>query len=166
MANRPNILVAPNGFGKSSLATVFKSLKSNKIELDKDDYYMNDETNLPVLKLKLSTGEALEASRDANSISSYFRVYVINSQLKPKAIAQSYGGRTIAKASMDIKPTVIIPTIPQKVKFDFSLKQMKQDFGNSGKLLSDISMLFKDFDFVDKISKKVQFNEFKLKRAL
>ena len=32
--NKPNILVAPNGFGKSSFAISFDSLKSNKIELD------------------------------------------------------------------------------------------------------------------------------------
>ena len=28
--NRPNILVAPNGFGKSSLAVAFKTLLENK----------------------------------------------------------------------------------------------------------------------------------------
>lgn len=28
--NRPNILVAPNGFGKSSIAIAFNSLKANK----------------------------------------------------------------------------------------------------------------------------------------
>jgi ABC-type cobalamin/Fe3+-siderophores transport system ATPase subunit len=37
--NKPSILVAPNGFGKSSLATAFKSLKSSKIELHKDDFH-------------------------------------------------------------------------------------------------------------------------------
>lgn len=34
--NRPNILVAPNGFGKSSLAVAFKTLVANKIELKPD----------------------------------------------------------------------------------------------------------------------------------
>lgn len=29
--NRPNILVAPNGFGKTSLAIAFNSLKSNHL---------------------------------------------------------------------------------------------------------------------------------------
>ena len=29
--NKPNILVAPNGFGKSSLTTAFNSLNNNKI---------------------------------------------------------------------------------------------------------------------------------------
>ncbi len=32
--NKPNILVAPNGFGKSSFGIAFDSLYRNKIELD------------------------------------------------------------------------------------------------------------------------------------
>jgi len=32
--NKPNILVAPNGFGKSSFGIAFDSLRRNKIELD------------------------------------------------------------------------------------------------------------------------------------
>lgn len=39
-ANRPNILVAPNGFGKSSFATSFGSLNSKRIEI-KDDEIRN-----------------------------------------------------------------------------------------------------------------------------
>ena len=31
--NKPNLLVAPNGFGKSSFGIAFNSLKKNKIEL-------------------------------------------------------------------------------------------------------------------------------------
>ena len=33
LPNRPNILVAPNGFGKSSIATAFASLSGNRIEV-------------------------------------------------------------------------------------------------------------------------------------
>ena len=37
--NRPNILVAPNGFGKSSFAIAFDSLRGNRIELDEKNYH-------------------------------------------------------------------------------------------------------------------------------
>ena len=40
--NRPNILVAPNGFGKTSLAIAFKSLKNSKLDLDESSYYNGD----------------------------------------------------------------------------------------------------------------------------
>lgn len=35
--NRPNILVAPNGFGKSSFATAFASIEPGGIRLSEDD---------------------------------------------------------------------------------------------------------------------------------
>ena len=90
--NRPNILVAPNGFGKTSLAIAFKSLKNSKLDLDESSYYNGDNSNKPILRLKLSTGENLEADDSHNSISSKFDIYVINCQLKPKATAQRYCG--------------------------------------------------------------------------
>ena len=137
--NRPNILVAPNGFGKTSLAVAFNSLKSNHLELDGVNYYNGADTNFPVLRLKLSTGESLEADYNHNTISDHFDVFVINCQLKPKATAQRYGGRLIARASMDIKPTIMIKTIPQRINFDYSFTRNKRDFGINGKLLTDIS---------------------------
>ena len=36
--NRPNILVAPNGFGKSSIAIAFNSLKAKKNRADRREY--------------------------------------------------------------------------------------------------------------------------------
>ncbi len=162
--NRPNILVAPNGFGKTSLAVAFNSLKSNHLELDGANCYNGDDTNLPVLRLKLSTGESLEADRDHNTISDHFDVFVINCQLKPKATAQRYGGRLIPRASMDIKPTIMIKTIPQKINFDYSLSRNKRDFGINGKLLTDISDIYNNHDLMIQISEKVNFGEFGLVR--
>lgn len=49
--NRPNILVAPNGFGKTSLAIAFKSLKNSKLDLDESSYYNGDNSNKPILIL-------------------------------------------------------------------------------------------------------------------
>ncbi|OQB82063.1 MAG: hypothetical protein BWX87_00366 [Bacteroidetes bacterium ADurb.Bin123] len=37
--NKPNVLVAPNGFGKSSFGVAFDSLRRNKIELDAKNYH-------------------------------------------------------------------------------------------------------------------------------
>ena len=48
--NKPNILVAPNGFGKSSFAIAFESLKRDKIELENNNYHLKKDTNLPIVK--------------------------------------------------------------------------------------------------------------------
>lgn len=162
--NRPNILVAPNGFGKTSFAVAFNSLKSNHLELDGVNYYNGADTNFPVLRLKLSTGESLEADYNHNTISDHFDVFVINCQLKPKATAQRYGGRLIARASMDIKPTIMIKTIPQRINFDYSFTRNKRDFGINGKLLTDISDIYNNPNSMIQISEKVNFGEFGLVR--
>ena len=162
--NRPNILVAPNGFGKTSFAVAFNSLKSNHLELDGVNYYNGADTNFPVLRLKLSTGESLEADYNHNTISDHFDVFVINCQLKPKATAQRYGGRLIARASMDIKPTIMIKTIPQRINFDYSFTRNKRDFGINGKLLTDISDIYNNPNSMIQISEKVNFREFGLVR--
>lgn len=43
-SNKPNIIIAPNGFGKTSLTHLFMSISGhNCIKLNKDDRYNMDE---------------------------------------------------------------------------------------------------------------------------
>lgn len=51
MPNKPNLLVAPNGFGKSSFATAFASMNSKRMDLSKNDCYQCNDANLPKLLL-------------------------------------------------------------------------------------------------------------------
>lgn len=51
-ANRPNIFVAPNGFGKSSIAIGFESLKQNRIDLSEENLYNGDVNNDPQIQLR------------------------------------------------------------------------------------------------------------------
>ena len=48
VANKPSLLVAPNGFGKSSIATAFKSMNNNRIDLKEDDYHEENEAHAPL----------------------------------------------------------------------------------------------------------------------
>lgn len=162
--NRPNILVAPNGFGKSSFAIGFDSLKSNKIELDDKHYYLKDNSNRPVLTLTLTTGETLVADDTQNTISDYFDVFVINNQTEPKSVVQSFGGRTFAKTSLDILPTTLIQTIPPKIPFEYNSATMKSTFGaNGSKLLNNISNLFNCGHLFFRIEREIDFTRFGLK---
>jgi predicted ATP-binding protein involved in virulence len=81
--NKPNILVAPNGFGKSSIAIGFDSLRSNKIELSEKNYHKKDDTNRPVLSLTLSNNTTLTADDNQNTIKDQFDVVVIKNQTEP-----------------------------------------------------------------------------------
>jgi hypothetical protein len=57
--NKPNIFVAPNGFGKSSFTTAFKVLNKNKINLtEKEDFYKNDDKNNSRAEIKIIVEDA------------------------------------------------------------------------------------------------------------
>ncbi len=55
LPNKSSLLVAPNGYGKSSLATAFNSMNRNRIVLDEDDYYMESAVNAPTILFGLQT---------------------------------------------------------------------------------------------------------------
>ena len=99
--NKPNIFVAPNGFGKSSIAIGFDSLKPKKIELDDKSYFENNDSNRPEIKITISQGnteQILIADDTQNTISDLFDVFVINSKIISKATSQRYAGRTITRS--------------------------------------------------------------------
>jgi len=136
--NKPNILVAPNGFGKSSFGVAFDSLRRNKIELDAKNYHNDNEANRPVISMLFEDdlGQRILIANDTqNTINDEFDVFVINSQLFAKATKLNISGNIIVKSSLEIAPTVLIPTIPPKVEFNYKAADLKSSFGANGKIL-------------------------------
>ncbi|MBS0032416.1 hypothetical protein ACTJJ0_34435 [Chitinophaga sp. 22321] len=163
LPNKPNVLVAPNGFGKSSLSIGFASLKKSKLELDDNNYYLNNKSNKPILSLTIqdSSGmRTLTATESSNAILTEFDVFVINSQLMAKASILKINGASIPKSSLEIAPIVLIPTIPEKVLFDYSLAQERRDFGMNGKILSDIKNVFSSAPLLDRIIQEIDLSKF------
>lgn len=163
LPNKPNILVAPNGFGKSSLSIGFDSLKKNKIELDERFYHNGDDANRPILSLTIEDAvgtRVLIADDTQNTISSDFDVFVINSQLMAKATKMNIGGNTIVKSSLEITPTILVGTIPPKASFNYSAAQEKVDFGVNSKVLSNIADVFTNPLLVWKIVTDVNLSKF------
>lgn len=120
--NKPNILVAPNGFGKSSFAIAFQGIK-NKIKLSKDTYYKNDENNHPSIKFDYykTKDEYVEyfADKDTSNILKDFDIHVINSRIFAKP-ASKYVNKDFSRsvASLEIEPIVIIDKIPGRINLD------------------------------------------------
>jgi hypothetical protein len=144
--NKPNLLVAPNGFGKSSFATAFNSLNSKRLNLDEKDYYRGDQDNEPELTIsfKDESNEIvnLKANTNLNQINDEFDIFVINSQLIAKATKMKIGSNTIAQPSMEVQPVVLIESIPQKANFEYKKQNIKLKFGSNSKILPDISSIF------------------------
>ena len=149
--NTPNIFVAPNGFGKTSFATAFKSLKRTKIDIGDEDIYKGDPTRVPMIELTDDSGNIYMADASSNSINSTFSVAVITSQVKAKGSSRNLGTFTATSAFLTIEPIIIYDQIPSKDEFSYSLLSMKGNFtGSFGKLFINLKDLLSSHRFVVK----------------
>jgi ABC-type cobalamin/Fe3+-siderophores transport system ATPase subunit len=155
--NKPSLLVAPNGFGKSSLATAFNSMNSRKITLAEDDLHAESVANLPRIAIEYidvnGTTHNLEATNDSNTISSYFDYFVINNLTKPKGIGSRFGNAT---ARLEIKDVVLVDRIPVNTQFGYSYRNNQADFGNCGKVLPNANSVLTNLVLVEKLSENYQ----------
>lgn len=156
--NKPSLVVAPNGFGKSSIAIGFDSMNRNRIDLQEEDYHKEDESKLPRIKLKLKKSDGnvidLEATEEQNSISNEIGYFVINNRTKPKGIGSHYG---TASARLEIENITLINTIPDNVSFDYSYRETKREFGQNGKVLPNLDNgVLNNLKFIKKLSKEYE----------
>lgn len=139
--NKPSLLVAPNGFGKSSLAAAFGALKSKRMELPKEHFHLEDESLAPKLTLTIrQDGQILPLAADSNSnaISGAFDIHVVTSRLRAKATKHNMGRFTTATASLEIDELELVRTIPPKAQHGYDVTLMRARFGASGKALRNI----------------------------
>ncbi len=161
--NKPTLIVAPNGFGKSSITAAFASLNSKRMELHKDNTHKGDETLKPTLKISytMQDGTILEKEADdkKNELDEVFGVHVINSQLVSKAKKLKISGNMIVTSAIEVHPVVLIKNIPAAAKFAYSYAASKRDFGTNGKILPNISDLLTDNRLMTRIWNQVDFSK-------
>ncbi|NBA88908.1 hypothetical protein GVN16_24245 [Emticicia sp. CRIBPO] len=154
--NKPSILVAPNGFGKSSLATAFNSMNNNRIMLNEDDYYKEDPLNEPKISIEYlradGTSSQLEATNSSNTISSEIDYFVINNQTKPKGNASTFGGFANAKATLVIEDVVLIDRIPANTSFSYSFRNIQTQFGQNSKVLPNLKAQLTNLKLIEGLS--------------
>ena len=150
--NKPVFFVAPNGFGKTSIATAFNSINRERIQLKDEQRHQNDVNALPLIKIIDDIGNEYLADSETNTIADEFSICVINNQLKPKANTQNRGGYSTSSPSLIVEPIVFYKTIPSRCDFDYSFTEMKRQFGcSAGKLLINLSQSLFDPRFVGHI---------------
>lgn len=145
-AYKPNLLVAPNGFGKSSIATAFSSMNTKRIDLAEKDHHKENDKLAPELSITVS-GQKLIADKTKNEIRQQFDVLVVNSGLTPKAKKHFKGA---VSSTIEVKP-ITICKIPAKADFSYKPADAKAHFGQNGKILPNISDLLKDPRLLDAI---------------
>lgn len=150
--NRPSLLVAPNGFGKSTIAASFISLQANRLSVHEEHIHKGNEDLNSKLIVEFTDSDdvthIVEANENANGIKGCFDYFVINNQIKAKGVGRNIGGRTAVSASILVKPVTLVDTIPNRVDFEYSFREMSRDFGVNGRVLTNIREFFSDRRFV------------------
>lgn len=155
--NKASVLVAPNGFGKSSLAIAFNSLNRDKIKLKDDHYHKNDPNLVPKISLsieKCGSLTTLEADNSKNEISKDFSCFVINSQLYARGKGSIY--RT-ATATLGIEDIVLVDKIPEKAFLNYKYNTFKNLFGINSKILPNIGYLLSNKMLIISLFEKRNF---------
>lgn len=155
--NRPSLLVAPNGFGKSSIATAFNSMNNRRIDLNEDDLYAENIANLPRIYIEYvrpdGTVATLEADNANNTISNEIDCFVINNPTKPRGIASQFGRAT---ATLDIKDVVLVDRIPDNIPFNYSFRDSRARFGVCCRVLPNANSVLANILLVEKLSENYQ----------
>ncbi len=158
--NRVNIIYAPNGTGKSSIAAAFKSLNRGALTPSKDDMHHKDEALLPELSIILD-GNIYTADRTSNTINNVLESYVINSGTIVSTTQQNIGGRyTKVNGYLDIENIVVVNNIPPVVIPRYRIRETRAEYGNNGKILANRENLFANAEFwkvCEEIGAKLEF---------
>ena len=102
VANQPNIVVAPNGFGKSTIATAFKYAESGKMKVNTKDLFNQDVNNHPKLEVELTGNHAgtYISTDTVGGIANNMSVFVIKSPLYAKSTTRRIGPSTTRSAEL------------------------------------------------------------------
>lgn len=147
--NKYNLLVAPNGFGKSSITAAFSSLKRNRLSVSDDDMHNLDNNAKPKLEIELDNGQRLKADNTYNEISSLFKVYVINNPLTVKATASRKGSFVNAHAELIIPSTIIDTNVPMHIDLGYSYKKMRKKLSKNCGLMPNITDMLANNKFYE-----------------
>lgn len=138
LPNKVNLLIAPNGFGKSSIAKGFESINNNRLDLPDDLYHDKLSPIIPEISLTYD-GEILSANKDINTISSIFDITVINSGLKATSKVRNIHHKVVHQGILAVEDIVLRTSIPQHAQIEYPFAQIRNSFGINKKILSNFS---------------------------
>ena len=118
--NKPNFLVAPNGSGKSSLATAFSSLNAQRLRLSGSDRYNGEDWDDSSVSLTFEDGSSYCANLDSNEIAKAMDVQVIRSGLYANMTNRRAGPRILSQTKMNIQQCVLYEKVPKAANLGYS----------------------------------------------
>lgn len=164
IGNKFHLLVAPNGFGKSSFAGAFKSLKPRSLDIPAYLLHKKSEENKAKLQITYSINDVdrtVLANENINEVSKVFSISVINSKLMPKATAKSgFNQHAKPKASLIIEPVTLVEKVPSKPENSLSTSNFKEEFGDCWKILPNIQSFLENELFLNSLLSLPTINAF------
>lgn len=122
--NKLNLLMAPNGFGKSSIFKAFENLQETRLNVDVKDKYLNNEFSDEQLVIT-ENGLDYIADSNRNDLFNEFNVYCINSPLSAKLEKRFVGSFLQTISFLAISNDAPLLTIPAKTKLNYSIRTMR-----------------------------------------
>lgn len=135
LPNKINLLIAPNGFGKTSLTTAFSALNANSLAVRDEDKNQEDPALHPFLSIT-EDGITYSADETRNDISSHLFVHSIHSRLGVYASAKRMGKAIPVTKYLNIQDIELGKSV-EKVLFKKISKSEKDVFGSKKLLLSN-----------------------------
>lgn len=170
--NKPSIFVAPNGFGKSSITAAFDNISSNKLIITRDNLHNskeNSDSYIKICDVREKNENELIADLKTNSISSKYKVKVINNKVTSDAKMLNINGFNIPKSDLIVKDITLTNFIPEKKYFNYFVTKYRSEYKINKYIFSNLDELFNSQNFIirlgnvkknlDNILKKKRINE-------
>lgn len=143
-----NLCVAPNGFGKSSLATAFESLKRTRLEISDDNKHFEeiDQPSSLMLTIDDCVYTADETKNEIENVG--FQTCVIHNRSKADYKKRSFSGHTSVKAYLEIED-IDVCSIERPTTIKYLINSIKSEFGANKKVLNTIEPLLRNPKFLN-----------------
>lgn len=145
-SDKINLLIAPNGFGKSSLATAFSSIKPTKLVVEKENKFKNDESLVSSLSLTID-GVSYTADANRNAISPVIEPHIITSRTKVYTFGKSFGAFHSVSGYLDIEDIELSGTIPSSATLTYQISYISSAAHTKRGVLKS-NPLFSNDDFI------------------
>lgn len=142
LPDKINLVIAPNGFGKTSLMTAFESLTAGGLEVKDENKNQEDSRVHPFLSITLD-GMTYVADETKNEITPQLATHTIHSRLGVYATAHRIGKAIPVTKYMDIQDIEVCKVV-EKAAFKKISAQEKSLFGTKWQILSHSLEFMKD----------------------
>ena len=140
-----NLCVAPNGFGKSSLATAFESLKRSRLEISEDNKHIGEKNEPSSLKLTID-GVEYTANDSKNEFADY-QAYVIHNRSRVDYKKQRIRNYVNVEAYLEIED-IDVCSVESPATITYQINSIKSTFGANKKVLNTIDPLLRNSQFL------------------